>query len=93
MMARYDIMMSMMVRTQIQFTPGQLKALRHLSAESGKSIADLVRQAVDRELILRGKTGREMKIQRALRAVGKFASGIRDTSLQHDRYIADAMKR
>ncbi|MBI3693717.1 MAG: ribbon-helix-helix domain-containing protein [Acidobacteria bacterium] len=42
-----------MIRTQVQLTEPQLQALRQLSAQTGKSIADLVRQSV--ELYLRAQ--------------------------------------
>lgn len=81
-----------MIRTQIQFTEGQMKALRQLSASTGKSIADLVRQGVDRYLAVQVGLSSQERIERALRVVGKFRSGKSDVSTDHDRYLADAYR-
>ena len=81
-----------MVRTQIQLTETQLKALRQLSAMTGRSLADLVRQGVDLYLGAQGRVNREQQIERALRAAGKFSSGSADGSADHDRHLAEAFK-
>jgi ribbon-helix-helix CopG family protein len=79
-----------MIRTQVQLTDNQLKALRHASAETGKSIAELIRQGVDQYLAGRNEPSREERIDRAIRAAGKFASGLADISVNHDKYLAEA---
>ena len=79
-----------MIRTQVQLTDSQMKALRQLSAASGKSIADLVRQGVDRFLAANPAHDREQRIQRAMRAAGRFKSAASDVSVRHDRYLAEA---
>ncbi len=78
-----------MIRTQVQFTEPQLQALRQLSAQTGKSIADLVRQSV--ELYLRAQRGptREELVKRALSVVGMSSSGLTDVSVNHDKYLAE----
>jgi hypothetical protein len=81
-----------MVRTQIQLADAQLEALRKLSAETGKSIADLTRRAVDLYLEQQRGTTRDVLVERALSAAGKFASGLSDVSTDHDRYLAEAFK-
>ena len=81
-----------MARTQIQLTEEQSDALRRLSAATGKSVADLVRQAV--ELYLRTKAGRTRAdlVQRALKAAGKFSSGSATGSRYHDRHFAGTLR-
>jgi hypothetical protein len=79
-----------MVRTQIQLDEKQLQALRQSSSETGRSIADLVREGVDLYLSSRKRPSREEQIQRALAASGKFASGTTDTSARHDHYLSEA---
>ncbi|MGE5645069.1 MAG: ribbon-helix-helix domain-containing protein [Acidobacteriota bacterium] len=76
-----------MTRTQIQLEEEQIQALRRLSAESGKSIADLVRRGV--ELLLRAERsgGERERTERALRALGKFSSGKTDIGRHHDDYL------
>ena len=82
-----------MVRTQIQLTEDQLKALRSVSAATGKSVAELVRQGVDRYLAARNQITREERIERAIRVAGRFSSGFADISLKHDQHLADAFGR
>ena len=79
-----------MVRTQVQLTESQMKALRQASAETGKSIAELIRQGVDRYLAGKNAPSREERIKRAIKAAGKFSSGLKDVSTNHDKYLADA---
>jgi hypothetical protein len=76
-----------MVRTQVQFTEDQINALRLLSSQQKKSMADLVRESVD--LLLREQQ-RASVTQRALKAAGRFRSGKRDISANHDDYLAVA---
>jgi hypothetical protein len=82
-----------MVRMQVQLTEEQMQALRQRSASSGRSISDLVREGVDRYLSARHQPTQEDRIQRALRAAGRFASGRRDISAKHDRYLAAVFRR
>lgn len=82
-----------MVRTQVQLTETQMKALRHLAAATGRSIADLVRRGVELYLGAEQRASREEQVARALRVAGKFSSGAKDGSANHDRYLAEAFKR
>lgn len=79
-----------MIRTQVQLTEQQMKALRQVSVATGQSIADLVRQGVDRLLAAQSGISREERIQRAVRIAGKFKSGSSDVSTHRDRYLAEA---
>lgn len=78
-----------MVRTQIQFTEEQMQALRQLSAQTGRSIADLTRDAVDCFLLHRPDKDSAI-LKAALSVVGAFASGSSDGSSAHDRHLADS---
>jgi len=82
-----------MVRTQVQLTDDQITALRQLSASTGRSIADLVRQGVDAYLkqIVPGRPA--ALVERALRVAGQFSSGCSDISVHHDRYLTEAFRR
>ena len=82
-----------MIRTQVQLTDRQLEALRLASAATGRSVADLIRQGVDRYLTERTELGREERIERAIRVAGKFSSGRSDVSAHHDRHLAEALRR
>lgn len=74
----------------MQFEKHQLQALRQISSETGRSIADLVREGVDLYLQARKRPSRQELIERARRAAGKFSSGKKDISVNHDRYLAEA---
>jgi len=81
-----------MVRTQIQITENQAKALRLLASRLNVSQAELVRRGIDR--LLRNEAGLPSsdRRSRALAAVGRFASGRRDVSDRHDKHLAEAFK-
>ncbi len=79
-----------MVRTQIQLTEDQAKALRELAALRERSMAELIRQSVDAFLRSSAHRSRKEKKRRALAAVGRFRSGVSDLSANHDRYLGEA---
>jgi hypothetical protein len=75
--------------TPIQLTEDESKALRQLSAVTGRSVAELIRSAIDQYLA--GKTGD--RVERAIRVAGMFSSGSPDASANHDWYLAEAFER
>lgn len=79
-----------MVRTQVQLTEEQVARLKRLAQEEGVSQAELVRRAVERFLQEEANGGFAERAQRALAAVGRFASGQKDVSQAHDRYLEEA---
>jgi hypothetical protein len=80
-----------MVRTQIQLSEDQHAALLDLSAATGKSMAELVREGIDHILASRLQPNRADQIERALQLAGRFSSETRDGSVQHDRYFTDSI--
>jgi hypothetical protein len=78
-----------MVRTQVQLTETQLEKLRKIAAESGQSIAELVRLGVELYLHSRQVPDRQAKRERAMRSIGKFNSGLSDVGRNHDLYLAE----
>ena len=82
-----------MVRTQIQLTDSQLASLKRLSAHSGRSIADLIREAVELSLRKQVAASFDDRMKRALSVVGKYSSGAHDVSVHHDDYLAEAFKK
>jgi hypothetical protein len=82
-----------MVRIQIRLEQKQLDSLRERAVETGKSIAELVREGVTPYLGPPMRLSRDDQITRALAASGQFASGRKDTSKRHDRYFAEALVR
>jgi predicted DNA-binding protein len=82
-----------MVRTQIRLTEEQHRALRRLSADTGRSVADLIRAAVGQALSSAPLLARRDRLERARRVAGKFASGSSHGSAQHDRHLAEAIRK
>ena len=82
-----------MIRTQVLLTEAQAAELRKLAAAEHRSMADLVRDGVDALLESRAHGGREHAKARALAAVGRFRSGLRDLATRHDDHLADAWSR
>lgn len=81
-----------MVRTQIQLTEEQARTLKRLALSRHLSVAELIRQAVD-SLIKSGTAiDIEERRKRALDIVGRFSSGKRDISREHDKYLSEAFK-
>lgn len=81
-----------MIRTQIQFTEDQWKALKKMAASRHISVAEIVRQSV--EQMLRSPDNRTIdEYQRlAVEIVGKYGSGISDVSTNHDRYLGESYR-
>jgi predicted transcriptional regulator len=79
-----------MYRTQIQLTEDQMQALKRLASTRNKSMAELIRQAVD--ALLEGSVAidDDERRRRAIAAAGRFRSGLRDLSTKHDRYLNEA---
>ncbi len=82
-----------MIRTQVQLTEEQVEALRRASAERNESMADLIRQSVDLFLRQESRQTRAARLERARAAAGRFASGMRDVSVEHDRHLAEAIRQ
>jgi len=79
-----------MVRTQIQLTERQARALKKLAREKKLSVAEIVRRGVDIVLTQEHVRDPEEIQRRALEAVGQFHSGKHDISAKHDDYLAEA---
>lgn len=79
-----------MHRTQAQLTKAKVQALKDMSATQKKSMAELIRQAVDLLLRSSGEIDREERKRRAIAAVGRFHSGLGDISTSHDDYLSEA---
>jgi hypothetical protein len=73
-----------MLRTQIQLTEEQARALKEMAGREGVSMAELIRRAVDR--VIEESDDRERR-RRALALLGKYRSGDSDVAANHDRYL------
>lgn len=83
-------MITSMVRTQVQLTDAQARALRELALAEGKSMAEIVRDGVDDLLRARGAVDRQALKARSLAALGRFRSTVGDLGTKHDVHLADA---
>ena len=79
-----------MVRTQIQLTEAQARAVKRAAMEEGTSVAEVIRRAVERMAGARPKMSAQERVQRAIEIAGKFRSGKKDVSRKHDGYLAEA---
>lgn len=89
---KYVITGGIMVRTQIQLSEEQARAVRRIAAAEGMSMAEVIRRAVNGIIGSRLSGDLKERHQRALEIVGKFRSGKRDVSKNHDRYLAEAYR-
>jgi hypothetical protein len=80
------------IRTQVQLTEQELNALRRLSAATGSSIAELIRNGIDQYLAGKRLPDPADRIERAIRVAGKFSSRPANVSEEHDRHLAEAFK-
>ncbi len=82
-----------MVRTQIQLTEVQSKTLKELALSRHLSVAELIRQAVDGLIKSGVVVDIEEKRKRAMDIVGRYSSGKRDISREHDIHLSEASRK
>ena len=77
-----------MIRTQVQIEEDQMEWLRAKASERRVSISQLIREGI---AFFREHDERttSTKKERALAALGRFDSGLKDVSERHDHYLAD----
>ena len=79
-----------MIRTQIQLTEEQARALRVQARMEERSMAELVRECIA-EYLMRRRTPDMQELARRARGLkGRFRSGAADLAEAHDRYLDDA---
>lgn len=78
-----------MIRTQVQLTEEQARALKNLASARRVPIAELIRQSVD--TLIRSSKEIDMveRRRRAIAAAGRFHSEMSDISMRHDAYLAE----
>lgn len=79
-----------MIRTQIQLTEEQARALREVASGEGVSMAEVVRRGIEEMLRERCLPSRSDTRRRALAVVGRFRSGRPDLGQEHDRELSEA---
>ena len=82
-----------MVRTQIQLTEEQARAVKRMASAEGVSAAEIIRRAIGKIIRADKALDEGERHKRALAIVGKFRSGKRDISGKHDEYLGEAYRR
>jgi hypothetical protein len=85
-----------MIRTQILLTEEQHKLLKGISREKNISMAETIRECVtyySANIADRVITSEEEKCNIALSAAGRFKSGIKDLSSNHDLYLREDFEK
>jgi hypothetical protein len=77
-----------MVRTQIQLSEEQAAFLKARAAIEGSSMAELIRQYIDKAQKSALTVEASSRRQRAAAIAGQFRSGIGDVAENHDKYLA-----
>jgi hypothetical protein len=78
-----------MVRTQIQLSEDQAKAVKTVAIAQGISAAEVIRRAIDTVIQSPSLLDATEKRKKVLEIVGKFNSGKSDISIKHDDYLAE----
>lgn len=77
------------IRTQVQLSAEQAKALRAVAARRRVSLAELIRQGVDRVL---EEDTRAEQYRRAAALLGRFHDEAADVAEHHDKYLEEAYR-
>jgi Ribbon-helix-helix protein, copG family len=78
-----------MIRSQVQLTNDQVRALKELAHRENTPVAELIRRAVDYWLRSASPISLDERRRRAIAAAQGFHSGIDDISERHDDYLAE----
>ena len=79
-----------MVRTQVQLTEDQSRRVKELAAIQHVSMAEIIRRSIECYSKQNGDIDMDERRRRALALAGKYRSGLRDVSRNHDKYLAEA---
>jgi len=79
-----------MIRTQIQITNEQARALKRMAAREGKSVAELIRISIDALIRTGGFKDQDELRHRAILAAGKL-NGPENLAADHDDFLAEAL--
>ncbi|MEX1258954.1 MAG: CopG family transcriptional regulator [Gemmatimonadota bacterium] len=80
-----------MMRSQVQFTEDQHRALKRWADHLGISISEAVRRCVAERLAREDAAPtRADRVREAETVIGKYASGRSDVAERHDDYLPDA---
>jgi hypothetical protein len=89
---KHDYIMEVfMRRTQIQIEEDQIEWLKDKARARGVSISQIIRESIAFFKGHEEKYPNDRK-QRAIAAIGRFASQVSDVSERHDDYLTDAFR-
>ena len=71
----------------------QIKKLKKIASKEHRSIAEIIRQAVNNFMAIKADVDFEERRKRAIAAAGRFHSKASDLSLSHDKYLVEAFKK
>jgi Arc/MetJ-type ribon-helix-helix transcriptional regulator len=81
-----------MIRTQIQITPKQARALKRIAAREGRSMAEVIRISLDALIRSEGLKDQEELRKKAAACAGKL-SAPENMAENHDEYLAEAYEK
>lgn len=76
-----------MIRTQVQLTEKQSRALKQIARQEGISMAEVIRRSLEKTVEGQYLPDREDMKKRALSAIGSVHSDLTDLSSRHDDYL------
>lgn len=82
-----------MIRTQVQLTEEQAAKLRRVAADRGVSLAEVIRDAVDRIQDPDSTSQRWARALAVARRGYRDVEGATDVSERHDEYVAEALAK
>lgn len=82
--------MSSFVRTQVQLTEEQARALKTRARDEERSMAALVRESISEYLARQPVRDRGALLDRARALTGRFHSGCADVAENHDAHLDEA---
>jgi hypothetical protein len=83
---------NIMIRTQIQLTPDQVRWLKQKAAEDNTSMAEVIRKSLNIFMDKNGQINPVDHHQKARQAIGAL-SGPQDFAENHDQYLSDAYQK
>ncbi|GAG92221.1 unnamed protein product [marine sediment metagenome] len=67
--------------------------LKEISAKKNTSIAEVVRECIAYYSTSKCMISNKEKYRKAINSIGRFKSGKKDISINHDKYLAEDFKK
>lgn len=82
-----------MVRTQIQLQEEQVTILKRVARVQHKSMAEIIRQAIDFFTSAKHPEATRECRKRAMAVAGQFSSSHKDLAVSHDKHLAEIFEK